>query len=295
MNEARTLAERYFGRIPAGEREPADVVTLEMDQQAEKRMVASCDCQPQIELRYHTVPFRHRDSYALDVLAGILNGRSGRLYKSMVLGSEIASDAGSFQNSRKWAGSFSLSAETKGDATPEDLERAFEAELRKIREEPIAERELQKVKNQITASSYRRLASGFFLLIQLLVYDGLGEWEYINEWAQNTLDVTEEDVKRVATEYFEPSNRAVALYYRAEGSEPVEIPTELEGLPAQVQQQIMSQLKQIQSVNDASMLEGMLSSLDEQRSQAPPPLQVVFPLIQRTIEERLAELKEQEQ
>jgi predicted Zn-dependent peptidase len=211
--EVRALAERYFGRLKPSPT-PPDVVTEEMEPLAEKRMVATCDCQPQVELRYHTVPFRHRDSYALEVLAGLLNGRSGRLYRSLVLDRGIASDTGASQDSRKLEGLFVLSAEAKGDANPENLETALLEELRKIQEEPISDRELEKVKNQITASSYRRLASGFFLLIQLLVYDGLGDWQYINEWADRTLAVTNDDVKRVARRYFEEATRTVGLYYR---------------------------------------------------------------------------------
>ena len=289
--EAKELAELYFGRIPAGASPAADVVTLEMPQLAEKRMTATCDCQPQIELRYHTVPFRHVDDYALEVLAGLLNGRSGRLHKALVLDQEIASDASSYQDSRKWAGAFSLAAETKGDATPDDLERALEEEIRKIREEPIPDRELQKVKNQITASSFRRLASGFFLLLQLLVYDGLGDWQYLNEWAEKTLAVTADDVKRVATTYFEPTNRAVAVYYRAEGTKATEIPPELEGLPAEVQQQIMGQIRQIRASQDLETLKAMLGQLPAQFEQAPPQFQNVLPLLERTLAERVSELE----
>jgi predicted Zn-dependent peptidase len=291
LSEAKELAERYFGRLAPSPTAAPDVVTLEMEQKAEKRMVAECDCQPQVEIRYHTPPFRHRDSYALEVLSGLLNGRSGRLYTSLVLDEEIASDAGAFQDSRKWAGSFSLQAEAKGDATPEQLERRLHEELQRIQEEPITERELQKVKNQITASSYRRLSSGFFLLIQLLVYDGLGDWQYINEWAERTLSVTADDVKRVAKEYFGPENRSVALYYRKEGTEATTLPTELEGLPPQVQQQIMGQLEQIRSSESVEELQALLSQVATQQAQAPPPLQKVFPLIERTIRERLAELE----
>ena len=290
LDEAKVLAERYFGRIPRGENTPPDVVTLEMEQRAQKRMEASCDCQPQIEIRYHTVAFRHRDSYALDVLAGILNGRSGRLYKSLVLDQKIASSAGAAQDSRKWDGSFSLQAETKGEATPEDLERSFYEELSKIREEPIPDRELQKVKNQITASSYRRLSSGFFLLLQLLVYDGLGEWEYLNEWAERTLAVTADDVTRVAESYFAPESQAVGLYYRTEGSEATTVPTELEGLPPDVQSQILAQVEQIKNADDAEQLKQMLGQIDAQRSQAPPPLQKVFPLLEQMLQERIDEL-----
>jgi predicted Zn-dependent peptidase len=290
LDKAKNLAERYFGRIPRGENTPPDVVTLEMEQLAEKRMEASCDCQPQIEIRYHTVAFRHRDSYALDVLGSILNGRSGRLYKSLVLDREIASSAHASQNSRKWAGSFSLRAETKGEATPEDLEQSFYEELRKIREETIPDRELQKVKNQITASSYQRLSSDFFLLYQLLHYDGLGEWEYLNEWAERTLAVTADDVKRVAESYFAPEHRAVGLYYRKEGSEMTSAPAELEGVPPDVRRQILAQIEQIQKAEDAERLKQMLGQMDAQQSQTPPPLQKVFPLLERTLRERIDEL-----
>ena len=125
VDEAKALAQKYFGRLERGRREPPDVVTLEVKQLAEKRMNAECDCQPQVEVRYHTVPFRHADTYALDVLAGLLNGRTGRLYKSMVLGEEIASSAFAGQDSSKYAGAFSFGGETKGDATPEQLEQAL--------------------------------------------------------------------------------------------------------------------------------------------------------------------------
>ncbi len=219
LDEARALAERYFGRLPA--REPApDVVTLEMEPRAEKRMVAECDCQPQVEIRYHSVPFRHRDSYALEVLAGLLNGRSGRLYKSLVLERGLAAGAAASQDSRKYAGAFSLYAEAKGGTTPSDLEQALLEEVRRIVEEPIPERELQKVKNQITASAYQQLSGGFHLLIQLLVYDGLGDWEYLNDWAETTLAVSADDVKRAAGRYLDPEERTVGLYNRETGAEP---------------------------------------------------------------------------
>jgi predicted Zn-dependent peptidase len=177
-------------------------------------MVAECDCQPQVELRYHSVPFRHRDSYALEVLAGLLNGRSGRLYKSLVLERGLAADASASQDSRKYEGAFSLYAEAKGEASPDDLERGLLEEIRRIVEEPIPERELQKVKNQITASAYERLEGGFHLLIQLLLYDGLGDWGYLNGWAEKMLAVTDSEVKRAAERYLDPEERTVGLYYR---------------------------------------------------------------------------------
>jgi predicted Zn-dependent peptidase len=287
----RELAEAYFGRIPASEQDPPEVVTLEMPQLAEKRMIASCDCQPQIEVRYHTVPFRHQDSYALDVLAGLLSGRTGRLYKSMVLDQEIASSVSAAQASSKWAGSFSVSAETKGDASPERLEQAWYGELSELLEQPIPAKELQKVKNQIIASSYRRLQNPFFLMIQLLYYDGLGDWTYINDWADKTLAVTTEDVKRVASEYLTEDNRMVGLYYREEGTSAEPVPEELADLPPQVRSQLMSQIEALSSVEDADQLRQALDGLEQQKQAVPPQFEKAIEYMQGKVRARLAELE----
>jgi predicted Zn-dependent peptidase len=287
----RELAEAYFGRIPRSEQNPPEVVTLEMPQLAEKRMVASCDCQPQIEVRYHTVPFRHEDSYALDVLSGLLRGRTGRLYKAMVLDQEIASQVGAAQVSNKWAGYFSFSAETKGESTPEQLEQAWYQELSKLIEQPITGQELQKVKNQIVASSFRRLQNPFFLMIQLLYYDGLGDWTYINDWADKTLAVTADDVKRAAKEYLTQNNRMVGLYYREEGTEAEPVPEELAELPPQAQRQIMSQVEAISGIEDPSQLEQILAQLQQQKEMVPPQFQKAVEYVEKKARARLAELQ----
>jgi zinc protease len=287
----RELAEAYFGRIPRSEQNPPEVVTLEMPQLAEKRMVASCDCQPQIEVRYHTVPFRHEDSYALDVLSGLLRGRTGRLYKAMVLDQEIASRVGAAQVSNKWAGYFSFSAETKGESTPEQLEQAWYQELSELIEQPIPGQELQKVKNQIVASSFRRLQNPFFLMIQLLYYDGLGDWTYINDWADKTLAVTADDVKRVAKEYLTQNNRMVGLYYREEGTKAEPVPDELAELPPQAQRQIMSQVEAIAGIEDPGQLEQILAQLQQQKEMVPPQFQKAVEYVEEKARARLAELQ----
>lgn len=288
--EAKELAERYFGRLEPGEPAP-EVVTLEMEQNAEKRLDASCDCQPQVKLRYHTVPFRHRDQYALDVLTGLLNGRTGRLYRSMVLGDEIASSAGAFHDNRKWAGLLEVSAEAKGETTPAELAAAIDREIARLVEEPIPADEIQKVKNQASASAWERLDSGFFLLLQLLVYDSLGDWRYIDTWADATLAVTEADIKRVAAEYLVPTNRAAAYYTRGADSPAEEIPAELAGLPPPVRNQVMAQLREIRASEDADALRQGLEQFAAMRAQAPPEMQEAMAFMENAIRARLEELE----
>ena len=292
VEQVKALAERYFARIPRGEREPPDVVTLELEQIAEKRMVAQCDCQPQIQIRYHTAPFDHADSYPLEVLAGILNGRTGRLYKAMIEGEEIASTASAFQQADKYAGSFTFSAETKGDATPAQLEAAWDRVIAQLRSEPVGAEELTKVKNVIAADSYRRLQSPFFLMIQLAVYEGLGDWRVLNQEGERLAAVSAEDVQRVVGESFAPENRLVGHYLRKEGTVAEDLPPELAELPAEMRQGVMAQIRQIRQIEDADQLRQILAQAESQATQAPPEMQKVVELLLEVLRERIEELSE---
>ncbi len=289
--EVRELAERYFGRLPRAERPAPDVVTLEAEQLAEKRMTGECDCQPQLQVRYHAVPFGHGDGYALDVVAGVLNGRTGRLYEQIVEGAEIASSASAFYEARKYAGVFNLRAETKGDATPEQLLAAWDGIVAELIAEPVPDDELAKVKNRVSADTYRQLRDPFFLMIQLAVMDALGDWRYLNTVAERTNEVTAEDVQRVAAKYLEPSKRLVSLYYRKEGTEATETPSELEALPPEMRTALMSQAEAIAQIEDPAQLEMVLQQMEAQSAQVPEEMRPALDWMRGVIEERLAELQ----
>ena len=213
--QAKDTIKRYFSRLDPGSNKPPPVVTLEVEQLAEQRMNAVGDFPPSIEVRYHTVSAGHVDSYPLDMLAEILNERTGRLYTTMVEGRGIAASASASSDTRKYAGLFSFSAMTRGDATPEMLEQAWYEELDRLQTEEVPHRELRKVKNRVAASSYRRLEDNMSLLIQLAFYEGLLDWREINEMPVRYEAVTAAEIKRVANQYFGESNRSTAIYQRA--------------------------------------------------------------------------------
>lgn len=243
--EVRALAERYFGRLePPGVPAPAVAPPEEASRQEEapeqqppeevppeqatpeqetppaaRRMVASCDCRPRVQALYPTVPFVHPDTAPLEVLAGLLNGRTGRLYRSLVLERGIAFSAYALQNAMRRAGMFSFTAEAKGDATLEQQLAAWEEELEDLRRQPVSAGELRKVKNQIAADAYRGLREPSQLMMQLLTFDGLGDWRRVVEGAERALAVTPEEVQRVVRAYFAPERRTVGLYHR-KGAEP---------------------------------------------------------------------------
>ncbi len=220
VDQAKTLANRYFGRLQRGRRPPAAVRTREVEQQAAQRLTGHAETRPQATILFHTVPDAHVDEPALIVLSSLLNGRTGRLYKSLVLEQQVAVQARAGVDGRKYDGSFQLSGVAAPGSTPEDVEKGLIAELGRIASEPIEARELQKVKNQQLAGDFRKLQSKFGLMMQLLVYEALGEWRNVNVFSDRIQAVTQEDIQRVANKYFKETNRTVALYYTKEGADP---------------------------------------------------------------------------
>jgi len=211
---AKELANQYFGRLPAGRTGAPPVRTREPRQLAEVRMTAYAETTPSVEIRYHSVADGHRDEPALVVLGSLLSGRTGRLYKSLVLENQVATGARAGQTGLKWEGYFEFSGVANRDHTPEDVEAALYAEIETLKTTLAGDRELQKVKNRFAADTFRRVAGNFGLMIQLLIADAYRGWRSFNEDPPRLAAVTAEDVQRVAQTYFVPERRAVAVYYR---------------------------------------------------------------------------------
>src|SRR5664280_2315667 len=84
------LAKEYFGRIPRAKTPPPEMITDEMPQIAQKRLEAEADTNPEVEIRFHAVPFDHKDMFAFQLVADLLNRRTGRLYKALVEDEKVA-------------------------------------------------------------------------------------------------------------------------------------------------------------------------------------------------------------
>ena len=288
--EAEKLARQYFERIPRGKIDPPDVVTLEMPQEVEKRLYAEVEANPQVDIYWHTVPFQHPDSYALSVLAQLLSGRTGRLYKGLVLGSEVATDTFAWQGSKKWAGLFNIGGEARDGKAPEEVEQGIYGELEKLKESPVPDEELQKVKNQYAAAEYRKLNSGFSVLYQLIHLAGLGDWREINEAGAKIQAVTAEDVQRVTKKYFTKENRAVGIFTRKPGTGADEDP-DLAGLAPDQKPLIQKLVTQLKAESNIENLKAGLAQMEGRAAQVDAKQQQFFKLYLKKIRDRIAELE----
>ncbi|HZB46017.1 MAG TPA: pitrilysin family protein, partial [Pyrinomonadaceae bacterium] len=288
------LAKKYFGRLPRGPRAPEPVRTREMQQLAEQRMVAYAETSPQARVRYHTVADGHPDDVALSVLGSLLNGRTGRLYKALVLQQEVANSASGGQNGNKYEGYFELRGTAKPGKSPEEVEQALYKEIERIQKEPVPADELQKIKNQSAANQFRGLQSNFGLMVQLLLRDANRGWATINTDPARVQAVTPADIQRVANKYFTPENRTVAIYRTkaaaaAAAGGAAEDPA-LAGLSDQEKAMVRQLRTQLPQMN-AEQVRGVLQQVEQRGASAPPEMQKGIQLVKKMLEDRLKQLE----
>jgi predicted Zn-dependent peptidase len=287
------LLEKYFGRIPRGKIDAPEVVTTEIPQVAERRMYGEAEANPQVEIHWHTVPWGHRDSYALTILSQILATRTGRLYKGLVLGSQVATEVQVGTDHRKYAGKFGIAAEARETNTPEQVEQGIYKEIDRLKAEDVPEQELQKVKNNFAAGEYRRLTSNMSILNQIILADGMGDWREINEAGLKRQAVTAADVRRVVNKYFTRESRNVAIYTRkaAKSGSPGPAYPEIAGLPVEQQKAFMAAIERIKQEKDAAKLKDMLGAVEKRAAGADPKIADALNLHKKLIQQRLEELK----
>ncbi len=288
-DQAKALAERYFGRLSRGDRPPPQPRTREMPQLSEKRMHAFAETNPQVVVRYHSVPDGHVDEPALVVLGQLLNGRTGRFYRALVEDQGVATRASGGQSGFKFEGMFELRGVAAEGHTPEEVEQALYAEMERLKTEPVDARELQKVKNQNAASNFRQLQGNFFLMYSMLMREAYRGWETLNTDPPLYDAVTADDIMRVAGTYFEPENRTVAIYYR-EASDEAPDPR-LAGLDPEERQQVRQMEAMIGQLN-AEQLGQFIAQFEQMSSQVPPESQDMVAVVLDLLRERQAAAEE---
>jgi predicted Zn-dependent peptidase len=143
-----------------------------------------------------------------------MSGRTGRLFKGLVRGRQLANEVSAVVDLKKQDGIFQVECVVKDGKDPAAVEAAVYEEIERLQREPVPAVELQKVKNQAKANAYRRLSSPSAIQFQLLYYEGLGDWTYINTYADEVNAATAEDIQRVAKAYFTRESRTVGVFLR---------------------------------------------------------------------------------
>jgi len=208
------VLEKYFGRIPAGPPAPP-LHTVEPPQIAEKRLVLQDPSQPFYLEGYHKPAATHPDQATYDAIDDILsNGRTSRLYRSLVRDKRLAVFAASFSGfpGEKYPNLWAVYAVPARGVENQQVEIAIRAEIERLKSEDVTDEELTKFKTRAKADLLRSLRSNTGLANELASYQRLyGDWRELFRSIDRLDKVTKADVRRVANEVFKDSNRTVAV------------------------------------------------------------------------------------
>ncbi|MGM0498254.1 MAG: M16 family metallopeptidase [Bacteroidota bacterium] len=213
--ETKKYVEQYFGSIPKGDKEIPRPDVEEPVKNEEIRDTVYDNIQlPAVIQAYHTPAMGTDDYYAVDMLSTLLSeGQSSRLYKTLVDQKELAMQVALMPMPLEDPGVALMFALPNSGVDAKKLEKAMDAEVEDVRNNLISDRELEKLKNQFESKIVKQNNS-ISRRAQNLArnYTYFEDTDLINHRLENYLDVTKEDIKRVANEYLREENRVV-LYY----------------------------------------------------------------------------------
>ena len=211
---AMPILEKYFGRLPKGT-PPPEVRTVEPPQLGEKTVTLRESGQPWYVEGYHRPNFHDPDDAVYDAISDLVaNGRTSRLYRSLVRDQKIALFAGGQSGfpGNKYPNLYLFYAVPTQGNTPETLAKAIHAEIDKLKTTDISDDELRMIKTRGQADLIRGLGDNEGLAQQLGTYQGLtGDWRELFKNEERLEKVTKADIRRVAEKIFVPSNRTVAV------------------------------------------------------------------------------------
>jgi zinc protease len=157
--EALELVEKYFGEIPAG---PAvDPVVAHASLEANRSLVLEDRVElPRLYLGWHS-PAMFADGDAdLDLGADVLaQGKTSRLYKTLVYDRRVATDVSAYQHSREMSGVFQIVCTAAAGVPLATLENEVNRALEALAAQGPSEDELARATAQAEAQFVYRLQS----------------------------------------------------------------------------------------------------------------------------------------
>ena len=212
--QAMPLIEKYFNRLPMSQK-PDETTTTEPPQNSERRVELIEQAQPLYLEGYHRPDYRSNDDAVYDAITDLMSdGRTSRLYRALVRDKKIASFSAGFSGlpGTKYPHLFAFYAFPLPGHTNKEVADAIHVEIERLKKEDISDDELKMIKTRSKANLIRGLADNEGLATQLATYQTrYGDWRELFRSVDRIDKVTKADIRRVANETFNDTNRTVGL------------------------------------------------------------------------------------
>jgi predicted Zn-dependent peptidase len=218
--QAMPILEKYFGRLPAHPR-PDEITTTEPPQNSERKVVLREKAQPLYLEGYHRPDYMTKDDAVYDAITDLMSeGRTSRLYRALVRDKKIAAFSAGFTGlpGIKYPHLFAFYAFPLPGHTTQEVADAIHVEIERLKKEDIRDDELKMIKTRTKANLIRGLAENTGLANQLAFYQTrYGDWRELFRTVDRIDQVTKADIRRVANETFNDTNRTVGVIETAPG------------------------------------------------------------------------------
>lgn len=211
--KVKSLAEKWFGDIPAGEKYKRNL-PQEGNQNEERKLEIRADVPLDALYKcWHIYPRMDRRYYIADLLTDILSGGgSSRLYQSLVKEKQLFSNIECYHFGSTDNGLLAIEGKLVKGVKMADAEQALEVELEKMKNELVTETELQKVKNKTESMIAFEDMSVMSRANSLAYYELLGDASWMNYELEKYGTVTTEDILQESRAIFRKENSNTIHY-----------------------------------------------------------------------------------
>ncbi len=206
--DALALATRLFGDIPAGPR--VDALNVPPVAPRARRLLLEDRVElPRLYMVWPTPALFADDDAALDVAADLIaNGRTSRLYRTLIFDRRRAAELGAGQGSRELGSLFQVVATAAPDVSLEELRAAIAGELHRLANEGPSSGELERSRVQAESAFMSRLQTlgGFGgKADQLNAYNVYtGSPAYFADDLERYLKLTPADIRDAVARWLDP-------------------------------------------------------------------------------------------
>ena len=207
VEKVKELTEKWFGDIPSGEPYKRNL-PQEPEQTEERRQVIKANVPLDALYKCWHMPGRlDKRYYIIDLLSDILSGGgSSRLYQSLVKEKQLFSNIDCHHFGSTENGLLVIEGKLVKGVKMEEAEKAVEEELDKMRNEPVSEVELQKVKNKTESMIAFEDMSVMSRAQSLANYEILSDASLMNFELEKYGAVTAEDILQESRTVFRHTN-----------------------------------------------------------------------------------------
>lgn len=218
FEETKRLAAKWFGDIPARDIKPREL-PQEEPQTEEHRVTVFRDVPVDtLYMAFHICGRRDSSYHTFDIMSDILcNGRSSRLIQRLVIEKKIFSSIDAYISGSIDSGLFHITGKPCDGVSLEEAEKAVWEELEDLKNHPVEELELEKVKNRYESEQIFSNINYLNVATNLAFFELIGKAEDINDEVRKYRSVLSEQITEMARKCFINTNSNILYYKKASG------------------------------------------------------------------------------